>query len=694
MIPDDIIKSEEDKLAYLKDCVKESHDYFKNNIDRFNEFQTFVYSTALTPSDISKLQVLQKPAIEFNILEAYISRQMGEFSEHEPGLTVSMADSVLPSMDKQLSKTIDVVEGHTRDIINQATNDGFEEKIYKDLLSGGFSVGKVSTDYINPMSFEQKIVIDRVFDPTMIGFDPMARLSHKGDGRYCFELIPKTKEDFEEEFGDAALRGIEFTRHLEEFNWSYKNNNKKIILLASFFEKVERKEKIAKLSNGRVILAKHYRKLREIWDAMQRIEQMPEIIETRETMIETIDHYLLCQSKILKHEKTDYTYLPLVFFDGNSVMLKATGDGSTTQMTRPYVFQAKGVQRLKNFAGQTVASQIENMVEHKIMAAIESIPEDYADAYKNPQLAHTLAYNAFYDKNPDQPLPPPREIQQTPTPVIVQETFMGTDQVTQAILGSYDAQMGITNGQISGKAIQQGAMHSSAAAKPYLMGFINGLNRIGEIILDLIPKYYVTPRSVPVLKSNGQRSYQIINDPNNPEAIKINYKPEDLQIKIEAGINTTLQKQMALNQIIQLMGASEMFAQFMNQDGLMSLLDNVDIRGIDDLKIKAEEFMGQLKQQQQAAAGQPDPMQQMVEAQTQIEAAKIEQRREQAQGELQIKASQLAIDKEKADMEFMRLLAEVESLDAKSMREAQRLDADLTKDAVDMALEMSGRMNE
>ena len=135
MIPDDITNSPADKLAYLKDCVQESHDYFKANIDRFNEFQTFVYSTALTASDIAKLQVLQKPAIEFNILEAYISRQMGEFSEHEPGLTVSIADSVLPSnMDPQLAMTVDVIEGHTRDIINKATNDGFEEKIYRDLL--------------------------------------------------------------------------------------------------------------------------------------------------------------------------------------------------------------------------------------------------------------------------------------------------------------------------------------------------------------------------------------------------------------------------------------------------------------------------------------------------------------------------------------------------------------------------------
>ena len=86
-----------------------------------------------------------------------------------------------------------------------------------------------------------------------------------------------------------------------------------------------------------------------------------------------------------------------------------------SQMTRPYVYQAKGVQMLKNFAGQTIGAEIENMVEHKFMAAIESIPEDYRDAYDNPQQAQTLVYNAFYDKNPEQPLPPPREIQRTPT---------------------------------------------------------------------------------------------------------------------------------------------------------------------------------------------------------------------------------------------------------------------------------------
>ena len=61
---------------------------------------------------------------------------------------------------------------------------------------------------------------------------------------------------------------------------------------------------------------------------MQRIKQPPEIIEERYTMIETMESSIFSQNEIYKHNKTDYGKLPLVFFDGNSVMLKQKGDGS------------------------------------------------------------------------------------------------------------------------------------------------------------------------------------------------------------------------------------------------------------------------------------------------------------------------------------------------------------------------------
>lgn len=79
------------------------------------------------------------------------------------------------------------------------------------------------------------------------------------------------------------------------------------------------------------------------------------------------------------------------------------------------------------------------------------------------------------------------------------------------ILGSYDTVLGTNSNRLSGKAIQQGALQSNGAAMPYLIGYIKGLNRIAEILLDLIPKYIVTPRTIPVRGLNGKRAYQLVN---------------------------------------------------------------------------------------------------------------------------------------------------------------------------------------
>ena len=314
------------------------------------------------------------------------------------------------------------------------------------------------------------------------------------------------------------------------------------------------------------------------------------------------------------------------------------------------------------------------------MVAVESIPEDYADAYKNVQQASTLVYNAFYKDNPEQPLPPPREVQRTPTPDIVNMTFMGTDQVTQTILGTYDK-------QISGVAIQQGAMQSNAAAIPYLQGYIRGLNRVAQIVVDLIPKYYVTPRSLPVKAPDGKRSYQIINHPNNPESVDFSYNPNSLQIKVEAGVSSAVQKQVALDQIIRMMQSSQLFAEFINTMGLETILDNMDIRGIEGLKAQAVQFMKQLEEQKQQQAQQGNPeetaMREQTEAIKQIEMAKIQQQQQKQEGELAIQAAKVANEKTLTDVKFMQIMAQINQNQIKLGIEQEKVDSENARTAVE-----------
>ena len=697
----DIAKKYTDRLKQLKKSVEEAQQYFNDNVQRYEKFTRFVFKSSLDEVEETTLADRGFPTIEFNILEAYISRLRGEFAKQQPSLTVRAADGIpLSMLNKQFTATLEVVEAHLRAIFFDGANDMLEYNIYSDLLAGGFSVLRCYTDYVNEMSFEQNICIERAFDPTLCVFDPLARDSHKGDGRFCGELHPMTREEFEDEFGAKATEDMKFTRSLSGFNWSFQNEQEEIVLVCDYYEKQSKKETIIKLSNGHSVTEKEYEKFLEQHEASGMIEQPPVPVKKRRTLIEKIMRYRFCESSLLDVVETNYKYLPLIFVDGNSVNLKDSG--SYKQMTRPYVYHAMGIQRLKNLAGQSLGNELENTIQHKFVVALESIPADYQTAYQNVQKADTLVYNHFLDtNNPTVVLPPPREIVRTPIPPQIAETFRMSDEMTQIILGSYDGAAGQNNGQMSGIAFARSAIQSNNASVPFIVGYIKGLNRVAQIIVDLIPKYYRTPRSLPVLLPDGKREYFEINKKGS---LYMNYDPNHLQVKVETGVNFAMQKEIALNTIISLSQASQSFAQFFNQYGLPVLLDNIDIRGIDDLKEKAQEFQQQLQQQQQAAQQQ---QQQQMQMQAQKQAMEMQQVQKELQSPTQaqieimaiqekskIDGANLSIKERDSETKFLEVMSKIRNADVENEIRLAEVDAENTRTAIESAVHVSKHINE
>lgn len=691
-----IRKNKRPAIDEIKSNIEQAYNYFRPNYERYHEFKKFVYKTTLTSDDLSVLESLEKPQIEFNIMEAYISRLRGEFSRMEPGFVVRAQDGV-EVVDPKL---ISVLEGHFRAIINDADNESFSYEIYTDLLVGGFSVAEVYTDYISEMSFDQRIFIERVFDPTLCGFDPLARMSHKGDGQYAFQLFPKTYDEAVEMYGSDAVKSLKFARKFGSFNWSYRSQKQDIVLIGDYYKKTYKKKKIVKLTNGRTVTDEDYQKFLAEWEAGGYIEQPPQPLgKTRMSTMEEIHRYRLSGANILQAEPTNYKMLPLVFFDGNSTVLRDNNESTAEQMTRPYVYHVKDAQRLKNYAGQSLANELENTIEHKFIASIESIPDDYLEAYLNVQKPSTLIYNQFMDGDPSIALAPPREVVRTPIPPQISETFQMSDNLVQSILGSYDAQLGIQNNELSGVAIMQGAMHSNAAAMPYTVGFIKGLNRVSQIILDLIPKYYVTPRSIPIVHPDGKRDYQIINKKGGGNVF-MHYDSRNLEVKVQPGVNFSVQKQISLETIIKLMQSSEIFTQFMNQKGLEVLLDNIDIRGIDGLKQSAQQFMEEMEQQQKQAQQQQMEQlqnqlspQQMAQMQFELEKMKIEQDKHKTDTEAEVDltkiATENAIKTKKTDIDFLEVMSKIQNQGSEMALKQEKIDAEQARTAVDMALEVS-----
>lgn len=675
----------QDELESIKKDVKNSYEANKLNNERFHEFRRFTFETSLTQEDITLLNQINKPQLEFNITEAYISRLMGEFSKQEPSISVSAEEE-----DRADPVIIHVVEQHIRHALRDSKNMSVRWELMKDIYSGGFSVAKVLTRYANPMSFNQVLDFERLFDPTLSGFDQTARLSHKGDGRFCFELFPYEKSEFEREFPNTKLDKISFNRSFAGFNWSYLNGNEKIILVCDYYKKKKKRMQIVQLANNQVITLDQYKKMTKDWEASGNIGQVMAIKgKPRWTELETIVRYRCIESEVLEVEETDFTYLPLVFFDGNSIMLKnPKTSGAVQQFTRPYVYHAKGAQKLKNFSGITLANEIENIVQHKFMVAKEALPKemDWLQAYKDIQKPSNMVFNAFFEQDPDKPIPNPiREVQRVPTPPEVVQCFQATDSLIQNILGSYDASLGINDNQLSGVAIVEAATQSNAAAMPYIVGFLQGLQRVAEIFIDLIPKYYKTPRTIPVMGIDGKASYVKINQ---EDGVNMFYDTNVLNVKVEAGVSFQIQKSRALQQLIALQQASPLFAQFMNDKGLGVLLDNIEIRGIDQLKLMVEEWQQELAQQK--AIAQQQQQQEMqnnpLVMRNEIEKGKLMQKMQETEMKSQMHQGQMMIDMEKLKQSQMKVLSDM--IIAKDSTNTQRIKAEAERFAkqVDLAL--------
>jgi hypothetical protein len=672
-------------LKRMKANVERTNIYWKPNSKRFHRFQRFCFKTAISESDKSSLNQVQKPIIEFNMVNAPLSRQCGEFSKQEPSIEVSAKAG--KKVDPQI---IEFLDGHIRYTLDESKKRNTQYNIYRDSMSGGFSNFKIVTEYEDELSFNQVIKVLRCNMPTMIGYDPMAHEADKSDAQFYFELFPIEKDQFKSEYPKVPLDQLDFLKADGTFNWSFKNQDQYVIVLCDYYEKVKTKKKVVRLANNESMLKSEYEEKLEQWNRENHIEQPPAIIDERESEFVHIRRSRFMQSEILEVKDTLFKYNNLVYVDGDSVIIQDEDNANMEQFTKPYIYHAEGLQRLINFTGQVIANDFENMVMHKFMIAEEALPtqEEAQDAWNNVQKAALLVHKAYSDIDTTKQLPVPQPVNRVPLPPEVMVTFNSGMQILQNILGSYDASLANNEQQISGIAIVEAATLSNGSAMPYVINYMQSLTTVANCIVDLIPKLNKTSRELPVIRKDGKKENVMVNEEGG---LQLNYDSSHIQVNVEAGVNFAIAKNKALQQLTLLMKISPEFAEFMNEMGLETLLDNIEFRNSDLLRAKVDQWR-QMKQQQKQT--QPDPEQmkaqalqqqvQMQQQQLQIEMQKTQLKGEEVSAKAQLDTERLLIDKEKADNERLEILMKMgESKDklhiaqVKAEAEEERARADL-----------------
>lgn len=634
------------KFPGIKKNIEKSYMAFQSNRERFAEFMKFTFEDSLTDQEKVALQETSRPTLQFNIIEPYISRLVGEFVKSEPSIEVKPVNEVLAPI------TLDAVTGIIKGIVVDAHIHSVGKHVYQELLGGGYSVFEVYTEYEHEESMNQVIKLGKGHDPTLFGFDPMARESSKQDGSYCFQIHPMTKERFVELYGEHNLTGITFNRSIEGFSWSYRNVKQDLVLVAEYYAKVRKRHRLHYLSSGETMTDKQHKQLLANW---QSIAVPPVILRSRWAEYDTIERYVITQSQVLEHTKTQLPRLPYIFVDGNSVCVNnAVVNNGMTQVTRPFGYQARGAQRLKNFAGQSLANELENLMQSKYIVEETSIPPHALNAWINPQKISTLMWRQRSDEGDENA--PPIPVNRTEIPSIIQETFITTDQAIQNILGSYDAQLGINDNQLSGTAIIEATTQNNAVAMPYISNYLAALNTAAQMILEMIPLYYVTPRTLPIINKKGHNEYIQVNkflapgyrDPQSPQ---LTYGSKSLKVSVKAGYNFEVQKHRSLKTLVDLMSVYPAFQQLMNERGLPLVMKNLDILGKEELVILAEEWTEKLEQAQSKQKG-PDPEFMLSAGQLKLKEAEINEKARSNVAKEELARSKIETDKAKIQMQL------------------------------------------
>lgn len=611
-----VTEKQQEELPRLKRCVEDTFEVSRENNVRFHDFISLAFRSSISEEEAQDLEDLNRPIVECNLMSAPLNRLCGEYSKQQPSIYASASPDV--DIDPML---IMFVEGYFRRMLEEAQNDNVQYEGYRQSLAGGFNVKSLRPDYTDDMSFHQDLKLELEPDPTLVGFDPLATKVTKCDAKFYFKLYPILEDDFQRDYPGSDTTKMSAGSGLK---WSYTLGKKRVLILVDFYELKTKKATLVMLANDETMLKSVYEEKLILHKEEGNLEQAPIIKEERETDIKYFCRYTFTENEIVDYQETNYTMPHFVFCDGNSIKVRDGLGCQIKQFTIPYIYPAKGLQSLTNLAMQTLAYDISNMTMHKFAIAEEAIPTnpDFQDALRDVQQGDLLvskAYTKADDKGNRLPLPPVTPVPRVALPPEVTNIYGSAMQTLNNILGTFNPDLGVNNSELSGISIIEGATQSNAAAMPYVVNDMLGLNQIAQLAIDLLPKYVKTPRTVPIINRKGEREYIKINQEGG---IKVEYNPGDLHIRVEAGVNFAIAKHRAVQQIIALMKVSPPFDEFMNEEGLPILLDNMEFKGVDIVKDLAYKY---LEKKKKAAEQNPPPAPpEQIEAQAKSDTAKAQ----------------------------------------------------------------------
>lgn len=641
-------------IKEVREAIDQSYQHDRDN--REQAIEDLRFTAGFQWSDAARQERRGRPMITINRSGQFLRQVSNPIRQNMPTLKVE------PDSDEQRAMS-DVVNGLLRRIQYNSSAGHVYASAVEHMVACGIGWFRVTTDYLDDDTFDQEILIKRVFDPLSVYPDPAAREPDRSDMGWCVVSTVMPRETFKKRYPKAGLASVDPPSNGgggSLITW----NTSDYVRVAEFWKREERTKTLALLRDGQMV---------ELTSMGQKqlamLKEQGLIVNTRQAKDYEVKMHLVGGEDVLDDEyECPCSWIPLIPVIGAEIPLE---DG----VYRHGIIRfQREPQQLHNYFMSVAAETLGQQPKSPYLVTANMIKRfkglwDNANRDATPYLP--------YDPDPQAPSAAPSRIEPPPIPSgLIQMAQMLSDDM-KSTTGIYDAALGNRSNETSGVAIGARVQQGEQATFHFVDNLEHSLEHLGRILLDMIPDVYDTERTLKIRGEDDTEKSITINQTVmefEGQPIKLNDLSETAfkSVRVVLGPSYASKRQEALQNLLQLVQAVPAIAQV----GGDIIARNLDFDGADQL---AERLKAVLPPQvlqienPEAAQPPPDPMAEMQQqgamqamqmeleanaAKTEQEKAKAEQERYRVEQEaMKVDEGKVSIAlkvKELSDREFTR----------------------------------------
>lgn len=471
-----------------------------------------------------------RPCLTINKLPQVVNQVTNDQRQNRPSIKVCPVD------DKANVETARVYAGLIRHIEYASNAEVAYDTAFDFTAKMGCGYWRIVTQYSDPLSFDQDIIIKRIPNPFSVFFDPHSVEPDGSDANYAFVTEDLSKDEYKRMYPKSQIAQMGEWESIGNGSpgWITRDSCR----VAEYFYKEMQDATVLLLSDGTAILAS------ELQQFLTRSMLPPgiTIVKERQTQIPKICWVKMNGNEIL--EKTDWPgkYIPIVPVYGT----ESNVDGVRT--FKGIVRDAKDSARMYNYFASAETEAIALAPKAPFIADPKQI-EGYEQIWASANRKNYSYLPANLVVAGQLVGPPQRSSSEVSTQAITQARMLASEDI-KATTGIYDASLGNKSNETSGVAIQRRNVQAQTSNFHFIDNLTRSLRHTGRILIDLIPKVYDTARTARIIGDDGEQKVVQLNAPTTddkgqPQLFDMNNGKYDVTIDVGPSFQTKRQEAVA-----------------------------------------------------------------------------------------------------------------------------------------------------